>query len=239
MDAEERLIVALDFPSTEPALQLLEHLEGRCRWVKVGLQLFCAKGLPLLDLLRKRGLQVFLDLKLHDIPNTVAGAVQSVSSSGASLLTLHASGGLAMMEAAARQVAQMENGPKLLAVTVLTSMGAESLHEAGVPSSPAEQVVRLGALAIRAGIPGLVCSAGEISLLRRRLGSDVLLVVPGIRSAGDSLGDQRRAHTAADAIAAGASMLVVGRPITQAANPREAIDRILHEITRSSPKPGV
>ena len=233
MDAEDRLIVALDFPSTEPALALLSQIEGRCRWVKVGLELFLATGNAFVEVLRRRGFEVFLDLKLHDIPNTVAGAIRSVGSAGTSLLTVHASGGSAMMEAAVRQAAALESAPKLLAVTVLTSMDESSLHEVGVAAGPREQVLRLGELAVRAGVPGLVCSAEEVRALRQHLGSEVLLVVPGIRSAGAVLGDQRRVATAGDAIAGGANMLVVGRPITQAADPRSAVEALLREITEA------
>ena len=234
MAPEDRLIVALDFPSAEPALAMVDHLGPRCRWVKVGLELFCAAGSPLVHHLRQRGLQVFLDLKLHDIPNTVAGAVRSVAPSGARLLTVHATGGRAMLEAAVTAADQQPGDLKLLAVTVLTSMDGASLNEVGVPASPRDQVVRLAELALRAGIPGLVCSAEEVSLLRQRVGPDVLLVVPGIRRAGAAAGDQRRVASPAAAIHAGASMLVVGRPITQASDPAAAFAGILEEIAQAS-----
>ncbi len=231
---ENRLIVALDFPSAEPALAMVDHLGPRCRWVKVGLELFCAAGSPLVQQLQQRGLQVFLDLKLHDIPNTVAGAVRSVAPSGAHLLTVHAAGGRAMLEAAVEAAGQHPSHLKLLAVTVLTSMDGAALNGVGVPASPGDQVLRLGELALAAGIPGLVCSAEEVSYLRQSFGPDILLVVPGIRSAGAAEGDQRRVATPAAAIRAGASMLVVGRPITQAADPAAAFAGILQEIAQAS-----
>ena len=231
---EHRLIVALDFRSAEPALALVDHLGPRCRWVKVGLELFCAAGSPLVHQLRQRGLQVFLDLKLHDIPNTVAGAVRSVAPSGADLLTVHAIGGRAMLQAAVAAADQHPGDLKLLAVTVLTSVDDAALNEVGVPTSPRDQVLRLGELALRAGVPGLVCSAEEVSHLRERFGPDVLLVVPGIRSTGAAEGDQRRVATPAAAIRAGASMLVVGRPITQAPDPAAAFASILQEIAQAS-----
>lgn len=230
---EDRLIVALDFPAAEPALALVERLGDRCRWVKVGLQLFCATGLPFVEQLHARGLRVFLDLKLHDIPNTVAGAVRSISSAGVDLLTVHGAGGREMLEAAAAEAGQHQNDPKLLAVTVLTSMDSAALAEVGVDASAADQVLRLAELAVLSGVSGLVCSAEEVRALRDRLGPEVLLVVPGIRSAGAVTGDQRRVATAKTAIQAGASMLVVGRPITQAADPAAAFNALLEEISRA------
>lgn len=215
---------------------MLDRLGDRCRWVKVGLELFCATGLPLLEVLRQRGLRVFLDLKLHDIPNTVAGAVRSIAPSGVDLLTVHATGGRAMLEAAAVAAAQTSGDLKLLAVTVLTSMDEAALGEIGVEASAREQVLRLALLATVAGFPGLVCSAEEVGHLRQQLGPDLLLVVPGIRSGGAPAGDQRRVATAEAAIRAGASMLVVGRPITQAVDPAMAFTSLLEEISRALPK---
>lgn len=234
LDPEDRLIVALDFPAAEPALAMMDRLGDRCRWVKVGLELFCASGLPFLQVLRQRGLRVFLDLKLHDIPNTVAGAVRSVAPSGVDLLTVHASGGRAMLETAVAEAARPTGDLTLLAVTVLTSMDQAALGEVGVNGSPRDQVLRLAELATAAGIPGLVCSAEEVGTLREQLGPDVVLVVPGIRSAGAAAGDQRRVATAKAAIRAGASMLVVGRPITQATDPAAAFASLLEEISRAA-----
>ena len=174
--ARERLIVALDFPSAQTALDLVERLEDRCLWYKVGLELFLAAGPSIVGELRGRGHRVFVDLKLHDIPNTVAGAVRSLSSAGASLLTVHAAGGRPMLLAAAEAARLVADAPELLAVTVLTSIDAAQLQGTGVPVSPAEQVLRLARLALGAGIPGLVCSPEECSELRSTLGSGPTLV---------------------------------------------------------------
>jgi orotidine-5'-phosphate decarboxylase len=233
--ARERLAVALDFPSAALALGFVDRLEGSCLWLKVGLELYLASGNGLIETLRGRGFEIFLDLKLHDIPNTVAGAVRAISSQGAgmgvSLLTIHAGGGEAMMRAAA-EAAAVPGGPKLLAVTVLTSMDAAELTGVGVSAAPAEQVLRLGRLAQAAGGAdmGLVCSAEEVRVLRAELGPEIRLVTPGIRPAGAAVGDQRRVATPASAIRDGASMLVVGRPITQAADPVGVVRGILEEI---------
>jgi orotidine-5'-phosphate decarboxylase len=227
---EDRLAVALDFPSAHLALDCVDRLEGTCRWMKVGLELYCAAGNGLIDTLHQRGLEVFLDLKLHDIPNTVSGAIRSVAGAGASLLTIHAAGGEAMLRAAANTVASTPGGPRLLAVTVLTSMDAAQLAGTGVRSNPGEQVLRLARLALGCGVDGLVCSAEETPTLRHELGPDPYLVVPGIRPAGSDHADQRRVATPAEAIARGASLLVVGRPITQATCPADAARAILAEI---------
>src|ERR1035437_6123469 len=172
----DRLIVALDFPSADAAMDLVDKLQGTCRWFKVGMELYYAAGNSIVDRLRERGLDVFLDLKLHDIPNTVAGAVRAVASTGASLLTIHAGGGQRMMQAAA-QAASGPDAPKLLAVTVLTSMDAAELSAVGVSGLPGEggmvqaQVLRLARLARTAGIDGLVCSAAEVAAVRAVMGA--------------------------------------------------------------------
>ncbi|HEV2709037.1 MAG TPA: orotidine-5'-phosphate decarboxylase [Edaphobacter sp.] len=230
---KDRLAVALDFPTTKAALDLVDQISGTCQWFKVGMELYYATGNALIDTLRNRGFNVFLDLKLHDIPNTVAGAVRSATQAGASLLTVHAGGGPAMMAAAA-EAAQAPGSPRLLAVTVLTSMDAAQLAAVGIASSPAEQVLRLAKLAQQSGIDGMVCSPEEVGILRRELGNDPLLVIPGIRPAGGDVGDQKRIATPTIAIERGASMLVVGRPITRAANPAEAAESILKEIENAS-----
>jgi orotidine-5'-phosphate decarboxylase len=227
--AKDHLIVALDYPNAAQALQLVDSLEQTCQWFKVGMELYYATGNQFVEQLRNRGYNVFLDLKLHDIPNTVASAIRSVTQAGASLLTIHAAGGAAMMTAAA-EAAKSPNSPRLLAVTVLTSMDAAQLSGIGITASPADQVLRLARLAESSGISGLVCSAEETALLRNQLHPDTLLVVPGIRPAGAAAQDQKRIATPAQAIAAGASFLVVGRPITQAANPAKAAQAILEEI---------
>jgi orotidine-5'-phosphate decarboxylase len=235
-DPLDRLIVALDVPSADAAMELVDRLQGTCRWFKVGMELYYAAGNAVIDRLIDRGFKVFLDLKLHDIPNTVAGAVRSVAGSGASLLTIHAGGGEQMMRAAA-QAATAPNAPELLAVTVLTSMDAAELSAVGVADAPSEQVLRLARLAKTSGVSGLVCSPKEVAAVRQAMGPSARLVIPGIRPAGLAGGDdQRRVATPAQTIARGASMLVVGRPITQAQDPAEAAAAILAEI-RSAVQP--
>ena len=227
---KDRLIVALDVPTAAQARELARQLGGICRWVKVGLELYLVAGAVIVEELASQGFSVFLDLKFHDIPNTVAGAVRSAASMGASLLTVHAAGGPAMLAAAAEAAAAQANSPRLLAVTVLTSMDAAQLAAIGVDASPADQVLRLARMAQNSGIDGLVCSAEEIRVLRQELGPAMQLVIPGIRPVGSEVGDQKRISTPADAIRAGANALVVGRPITKASNPAQAAEAILKEI---------
>lgn len=229
-NARERLIVALDLPNAASALHLVDQLEDTCGWFKVGLELYLAEGRAIIEQLIHRGHSVFLDLKLHDIPNTVASAVRSVSSTGVSLLTLHACGGPAMLAAAAEAAAGLPVAPRLLAVTVLTSFDQQQLAAIGVNASPAVQVLRLSQIAKASGMAGIVCSPEEVFLLRRELREDCLLVTPGIRAAGAGIDDQKRVATPSSAIASGASMLVVGRPITQAANPAQAAAAVLSEM---------
>jgi orotidine-5'-phosphate decarboxylase len=235
--AKDRLAVALDFPSEHEAMKLVDRLGQTCQWYKVGMELYYTAGNRIVQQLRDRGFNVFLDLKLHDIPNTVAGAVRSVAHAGASLLTIHANGGAAMMSAAA-EAASAPGSPRLLAVTVLTSMDANELAGIGITASPADQVLRLARLAEASGIDGMVCSAEEVAALRKETGPNTLLVVPGIRPTGSATqaafgNDQKRIATPAEAIALGASMLVVGRPITRAADPAEAAEAILEEIAHA------
>ena len=228
----DQLAVALDFPAAQEAMNLVDRLDGTCQWFKVGMELYYATGNSIVHQLRDRGFDVFLDLKLHDIPNTVAGAVRSATQAGASLLTIHALGGAAMMNAAA-EAASAPGSPRLLAVTVLTSMDANQLAGIGITASPADQVLRLAKLAQASGIDGMVCSPEEVDLLRKETGPDTLLVIPGIRPAGSAVEDQKRIATPAQAITHGASLLVVGRPITRAHNPAEAARSILHEIEQA------
>jgi orotidine-5'-phosphate decarboxylase len=238
-DPRDRLIVALDFPSSSAAMRLVDQLEGTCRWFKVGMELYYAAGNSVIERLLERNFKVFLDLKLHDIPNTVAGAVRSVAGAGASLLTIHASGGEQMMRAAVSATAA-PNSPELLAVTVLTSMDADQLCAVGVSDEGSSgrgitsQVLRLARLARTSGVNGLVCSAEEVAAARKLVGPSARLVVPGIRPANKTgsrpLDDQRRVATASEAIERGASMLVVGRPITLSADPADAAAAILDEI---------
>lgn len=226
-------IVALDLPTAAEARDLAQQLRGTCKWVKIGLELYLAAGNAVVEELAELGFSIFLDLKFHDIPNTVAAAIRSAARSRASLLTLHAAGGPAMLAAAAEAARTTNNPLQLLAVTVLTSMDSAQLAATGVHTTPADQVLQLARMAKAAGIPGLVCSAEEIRMLRQQLGPDVRLVVPGIRPAGAEIGDQKRVATPASAIRAGADMLVVGRPITQASNPKAAAKTILAEIAEA------
>jgi orotidine-5'-phosphate decarboxylase len=230
-DPKNRLAVALDYPDAYEAMKLVDSLGQTCQWFKVGMELYYAAGNDIVRQLRYLGFEVFLDLKLHDIPNTVAGAVRSATKAGVSLLTIHASGGSAMMTAAA-EAAKAPGSPRLLAVTVLTSMDAAQLAGIGITASPAEHVLRLANLATQSGIDGFVCSAEEVRAVRAATGPDSLLVIPGIRPAGAAIGDQKRIATPAQAIAQGASMLVVGRPITQAADPGAVAEDILNEIAQ-------
>ena len=227
--ALERVIVALDVPDSGQALELIGRLDGLIQWFKVGLELYLYEGNKIVDAIRGKGYSVFLDLKLHDIPNTVAGAVRSASRAGAQMLTLHAGGGPAMMAAAAEAAAGLPVAPKLLAVTVLTSMDQAQLQAVGVSASPAEQVLRLAQVGWEAGIRGFVSSAEEVAAMRHSF-PEATLVIPGIRPAGSAAGDQRRVATPAAAIAAGADYLVIGRPITQAPDPAKAAEAILREI---------
>lgn len=232
--ARDRLIVGFDVPNAAQAMALADRLDGTCRWAKVGLELYLAAGNAILEQLAGKGFSIFLDLKLHDIPNTVAGAVRSAAASGASLLTVHALGGPAMLAAAVEAAAAAANPPQLLAVTVLTSMDAAQLREIGISLSPAEEVLQLARTATASGIRGLVCSPLEVAALRQAFGPELRLVTPGIRPASADLGDQKRIATPAEAIRAGANMLVVGRPITQAADPALAAQTILNEIAQAS-----
>lgn len=224
-----QVIVALDLPDSAAALELAGRLENLVQWFKVGLELYLSAGNEIVHTLKARGYSVFLDLKLHDIPNTVAGAVRSVATTGADMLTIHAAGGPAMLAAAAEAADKLASAPKLLAVSVLTSMDAHQLHAIGVAGSPAEQVMRLAGLASQAGISGLVASPEEVTQLRSTF-PELTLVIPGIRPAGSAVADQKRIATPAAAVAAGADYLVVGRPITQAADPAAAARAILDEI---------
>ena len=214
-----RVIVALDTSDLHHARALAQALRGSVGLVKCGLELFAGVGPGAVTELG-RDASVFLDLKLHDIPNTVAGAVRALRPLGAAMLTLHAAGGAAMI-AAGREAAG-EGGPMLLAVTILTSLDAAALAETGVPDAPRAQVLRLARLALSAGADGLICSPEEVAPLRDALGAAPILVVPGIRPAGAAVCDQRRTATPAEAVAAGADWIVVGRPITGAADPAAA-----------------
>jgi orotidine-5'-phosphate decarboxylase len=225
------LILALDVPTRADAAPILRSLRGSLRWVKIGLQMFTACGPDCVREVAGHGFQVFLDLKLHDIPHTVAKAVESLSSLPIGMLTLHTSGGREMMAAA--RAAQQQTKPDLLllGVTVLTSMDAAALAEIGVSAAPDAQVARLARLATEAGLRGLVCSPLEVSLLRTQLPADVQLITPGIRPAGEvGTDDQKRTLTPAEAARVGANYIVVGRPILKARDPAAAARTIIEEL---------
>lgn len=224
------LILVLDAQSPREVAPTLKQLAGTVRWVKVGLEMYTACGPDCVRQVADLGFKVFLDLKLHDIPNTVAKAVESASRLPIGMLTLHTGGGREMMEWAVK--AQKQHAPELLllGVTVLTSMSEAGLREVGVASSPSEQVTRLGQLAEAAGLRGLVCSPLEIAPLRAKLGSDAKLVTPGIRPRTASLDDQTRVMTPGEAARAGSNFIVVGRPIFRAPDPVAAAKAILSEL---------
>ena len=224
------VIVALDYPSAEPALALVAQLSPRLCRLKVGKELFTRSGPALVEKLQSSGFEVFLDLKFHDIPNTVAAAVSAAADLGVWMVNVHASGGRRMMEAAAAALQGRANRPLLIGVTVLTSMTDADLAELGYSESAAERVQRLAALTADCGLDGVVCSALEAQLLRQARGDGFCLVTPGIRLAGDAPGDQRRVVTPADAIARGANYLVIGRSITGAADPLAALERVHTEL---------
>jgi orotidine-5'-phosphate decarboxylase len=234
-NARPSIFCALDTPSRDKALALARPLIEAVDGFKLGLEFFVAEGPAGVQALGALGKPIFLDLKLHDIPNTVAGAVRSAAALAPAYLTLHAGGGVAMMRAAA-DVAGEESEkrgiarPKLLAVTVLTSLDAGDLVAQAIQAAPEEQVVRLAALARSAGIDGAVCSPKEIAPIKHALGPGIELVVPGIRPAWAATGDQKRVMTPAEAAKAGADVLVIGRPITGAADPAEAARRIRAEM---------
>jgi orotidine-5'-phosphate decarboxylase len=232
--AKDRLIVALDFPDAPAALRCVDQFAGSVSWFKVGLELFLASGDSVVRELKQRGYSIFLDLKLHDIPNTVSSAIRSLARLEPDLLTVHAAGGRAMLNAAAEAARSLPRPPRLVAVTVLTSMDAAALAETGVSAAPVEQVLRLARLAAECGIEGMVCSPAEAAALRSAL-PKALLVTPGIRPAGSDAGDQKRIATPQFALAAGASMLVIGRPITAAPDPKAAAQAILSDMAKSNP----
>ena len=227
---DPKIIIALDYPAAAPALALADRLQPALCRLKVGKELFTATGPALLEQLMKRGFEIFLDLKFHDIPNTTAQACKAAASLGVWMVNVHASGGRRMMEAAREGLANFAKPPKLIAVTVLTSMVQEDLVDLGITDTPAELVQRLAALAHDSGLDGVVCSAQEAWQLRPKYGEGFCLVTPGIRPADSAADDQSRIMTPRSAIKAGSSYLVIGRPITQAADPLQALLDITHEI---------
>lgn len=227
---DPKIIIALDYPQAAPALELASRLDPALCRLKVGKELFTAAGPQLLEQIMQRGFEVFLDLKYHDIPNTVAQACKAASMMGVWMLNVHALGGRKMMEAAREAMAQTVKPPKLIAVTVLTSMAQEDLQEIGIAHSPAEMVLRLARLARDSGLDGVVCSAQEAALLRRECGQEFCLVTPGIRPADAAADDQSRIMTPRAAMENGASYLVIGRPVTRAPDPLEALEKISEQI---------
>jgi len=226
------VIVALDYPAAGPALALVDQLSPELCRLKVGKELFTRCGPELVDTLQQRGFEIFLDLKFHDIPNTVAGAVRAAAELGVWMVNVHAGGGRRMMEAAAETLQSFSTGPLLTAVTVLTSLSDGDLAELGYTETAQERVLRLAALAQRSGVDGVVCSALEAPRLRQERGEGFCLVTPGIRLAGDDTGDQRRVLTPADAVANGSDYLVIGRSVTGAPDPIGALRRVHRELGR-------
>lgn len=226
-----RIIVALDFPSDQPALALVDQLDpAKCR-LKVGKELFTRSGPALVRDLQSRGFDVFLDLKFHDIPNTTSSAVAAAADLGVWMVNVHASGGEKMMTACRDRLESFgKDRPLLIAVTVLTSMGPEDLAGIGITDSPEAQVSRLATLTRNCGLDGVVCSAQEAPALKAEQGKDFKLVTPGIRPLSAEKGDQQRIMTPTDALKAGSDYLVIGRPITQAADPLAALEAIHSEV---------
>ena len=227
---DPKVIVALDYSAAGPALSLADRLEPSLCRLKIGKELFTATGPALVEQLMRHGFEIFLDLKFHDIPNTAAQACKVAAGLGVWMVNVHALGGRKMMEAAREAVDSCTRKPKLIAVTMLTSMAQEDLTDIGITATPAEMVLRLATLARDSGLDGAVCSAQEAALLRRQCGSEFCLVTPGIRPALASHDDQSRVMTPQAALLAGSSYLVIGRPITQAADPLQALLDINHEI---------
>ena len=227
---DAKIIVALDYPLEAPALQLVQGLDPSLCRLKVGKELFTVAGPQFVEKLQTRGFDVFLDLKFHDIPNTTAQACKAAASLGVWMVNVHALGGRRMMETAREALENVTDRPKLIAVTVLTSMAQEDLQGIGITATPAEMVSRLAGLAKDSGLDGVVCSAQEATALRQQCGKDFCLVTPGIRPENAAANDQSRIMTPRAALAAGSSYLVIGRPITQAADPLAALKEITQDI---------
>lgn len=226
-----KIIVALDYEKEKEALQLVDQIDPSLCRLKVGKEMFTTLGTKFVKELHKRDFDVFLDLKFHDIPNTVARAVRSAADLGVWMVDLHASGSLRMMEEAKKILEPYgKDAPLLISVTVLTSMEDLDLLQIGINASPMEQVIRLANLTQRAGLDGVVCSPQEVEILRKNCGDDFKLITPGIRPIGSEFGDQRRVMTPNAAIKAGSDYLVIGRPITQADNPAEVLRAINSSI---------
>ena len=229
-DPKLRLIVALDVPDRTEALRCVDRLTGRVGYFKLGLEIFTAEGPRLVEEIRDRGERIFLDLKLHDIPNTVAGAVRCACRLGVDMLTVHASGGASMLRAAVEEAQNALKPPLILAVTALTSLSGDDVAQLGVVQKTEQWVETLASVAYGAGVRGLVASSRELPMLREKFGDEMQLVIPGIRPAGAATQDQSRTATPGEAIRSGADYIVVGRPILQAADPAAAADAIVDEI---------
>lgn len=231
MTQQSLIFVALDYANAESAWPLIDKLSPQQCGLKVGKELFTSAGPDFVRELVQRGFKVFLDLKFHDIPNTVNKAVRAAAELGVWMVNVHASGGRRMLEAARDAVADMPNRPYVIAVTVLTSMSAEDLQEVGIDEPPAEHVLKLAQLTQAAGLDGVVCSAWEAEAIAATCGAGFLRVTPGIRPVGSEQGDQRRVMTPPEAAALGIEVLVIGRPITQAADPVAALSEIQASLT--------
>lgn len=227
---DPRIIVAMDYPDAESALELAAQLQPALCRLKVGKELFTASGPQLVEQLMQRGFEIFLDLKFHDIPNTVAQACKAAAALGVWMVNVHALGGRRMMEAAQEALVNVAHPPRLIAVTVLTSMGQDDLAELGIADPPAQLVLRLAQLARNCGLDGVVCSAQEAAVLRRECGDQFCLVTPGIRPSQSVMDDQMRVATPRAALESGSNYLVIGRPITRAAEPLQALQEISQQI---------
>jgi len=230
VNLDPKIIVALDFPTDQEALALAAQLDPKQCRLKVGKEMFTRYGPALVEQLQVRGFEIFLDLKFHDIPNTVAGACRSAAAMGVWMMNVHCLGGRKMMTEAANALAQSAQAPLLIGVTILTSMGEDDIGEVGIAGPIAQRVLSLAQLAQDAGLDGIVCSPLEITSVREALGVDFALVTPGIRPATSAADDQKRIMTPAQALTTGASYLVIGRPITQAKDPLQALADITAEI---------
>ena len=235
MAQNDRIIFALDVGDMDAAKKWVHTLKGSVGWFKVGLELFTAVGPDVVKLVKDQGIKCFLDLKLHDIPNTVAGAVRSICRTGADMTTIHLSGGRAMVAAALEAAGEEsrtlgKDRARIVGVSVLTSLGGDDLKEVGIERTPPEQVARLARFAASCGADGMVCSAEDLVHIRSSVPASLMLITPGIRPNWSGKGDQKRIATPEAAVRAGADLLVIGRPISEAPDPLEAVDRIAAEM---------
>ena len=228
---DPKIIIALDYKDEASTMALVDQLKPSLCRLKVGKELFVRCGPSLVKKLINKGFDVFLDLKFHDIPNTVAAACQAAADMGVWMVNVHASGGRKMMQAAREAIEQCSHKPLLIGVTVLTSLSRQDIAEVGLDIEPAEQVLRLAGLASDSGLDGVVCSPQEVSQLKQKMGREFILVTPGVRPAGAAVGDQQRVMTPADALSAGSDYLVIGRPITASPDPVQALQDIIKECS--------